>query len=138
MDRVIPGTTRTDRRPRRTSPCPVTSGVPQGTVLGALLFLVYINDLPACATSSTTRLFADDCLIYSEIRTPQDVADLQSDLDAFQQWERQWLMSFHPQKFQLLRITRKKSPIEAEYSIHGHILEKADTAKNLGVSLHKK
>ena len=116
---------------------PVTSGVPQGTVLGPVLFLVYINDLSACAASSTTRLFADDCLIYKEIRTPQDAADLQSDLDALQQWERQWLMSFHPQKCQLLRITRKKSPIEADYSIHGHILEKADTAKYLGVSLHK-
>ena len=116
---------------------PVTSGVPQGTVLGPVLFLVYINDLPGCAVSSTTRLFADDCLIYKEIRTPQDAADLQSDLDSLQQWERQWLMSFHPQKCQLLRITRKKSPIEADYSIHGHILEKADTAKYLGVSLHK-
>ena len=116
---------------------PVTSGVPQGTVIGPLLFLVYINDMPRCVHSSNTRLFADDCLIYKEIRTHQDAADLQSDLDALQRWEKQWLMSFHPQKCQLLRITRKRSPVEAEYSIHRHILEKGDTAKYLGVSLHK-
>ena len=53
-----------------------------------------------------------------EIRTHQDTADLQSDLDALQRWERQWLMSFHPQECQLLRIMRKRSPVEAEYSIH--------------------
>ena len=111
--------------------------MPQGTVIGPLLFLVYINYLPRCVFSSKTRLFADDCLIYKEIQTHQDAADLQSDLDALQRWESQWLRNFHPQKCQLLWITRKGSPVEAEYSIHGHMLEKADTAKYLGVSLHK-
>ena len=113
---------------------PVTSGVPQGTVLGPLLFLIY-NDLPNCVNSSTIRLFADDCLIYKEIHSQQDTEDLQTDLDALQTWERRWLMSFHPQKCQLLRITRKPSPIM--YNIHGHVLEVADTAKYLGVTLHK-
>ena len=116
---------------------PVTSGVPQGTVLGPLLFLVYINDLPQCVTSSHTRLFADDCLIYKEIRSQADADKLQVDLDALQEWEQQWMMSFHPQKCQLLRITRKKSPVKASYVIHGHTLAEADTAKYLGVSLHK-
>ena len=116
---------------------PVTSGVPQGTVLGPLLFLVYINDLPNCVNSSTIRLFADDCLIYREIHSQQDTEYLQTDLDALQTWERRWLMSFHPQKCQLLRITRKPSPIIAQYNIHGHVLEVADTAKYLGVTLQK-
>ena len=98
---------------------------------------MHINDLPRCVLSSNTRLFADDCLISKEIRTHQDAADLQSDLDALQRWKKQWLMSFHPQKCQLLRIARKRSPVEAEYSIHGHMLEKADTAKYLRVSLLK-
>ena len=116
---------------------PVTSGVPQGTVLGPLLFLIYINDLPNCVNSSTIRLFADDCLIYKAIHSQQDTEYLQTDLDALQTWERRWLMSFHPQKCQLLRITRKPSLIITQYNIHGHVLEVADTAKYLGVTLHK-
>ena len=116
---------------------PVTSGVPHGTVLGPLLFLIYINDLPNYVNSSTIRLFADDCLICKEIHSQQDTEDLQTDLDALQTWERRWMMSLHPQKCQLLRITRKPSPIIAQYNIHGYVLEVADTAKYLGVTLHK-
>ena len=116
---------------------PVTSGVPQGTVIGPLLFPVYINDLPNCVNSSTIRLFADDCLIYKEIHSQKDTENVQTDLDALQTWERRWLISFHPQKCQLVRITRKPSPIIAQYNIHGHVLEVADTAKYLGVTLHK-
>ena len=66
---------------------PVISGVPQGTVMGPLLFLLYINDLPSELSPDTScRLFADDCLIYRAIRTPKDKADLQSDLDRLHAW----------------------------------------------------
>ena len=71
-------------------------GVPQGSVLGPLLFLCYINDLPACV-SSHIRLFADDCLLYRTINAQHDTAILQEDLNILQQWEAKWLMSF---KFQ--------------------------------------
>ena len=57
----------------------VLSGVPQGTVLGPLLFLVHINDLPDCVKSSV-RLFADDCLLYREIKSRDDQEILQNDL----------------------------------------------------------
>ena len=116
---------------------PVTSGVIQGTVLDPVLFLVYINDLPNCVNSSTIRLFADDCLIYKEIHSQKDTEFLQADIDALQTWKRRWLMSFHPQKCQLLRITRKPYPITAQYNIHRHALEVANTANYLGVTLHK-
>ena len=101
---------------------PVTSGVPQGSVLGPLLFLLYINDLPE-NIQSQVRLFADDTAIYLTVCNIQDGQVLQSDLDTLQQWERTWDMEFNPSKCQVLHITRAKKHIETNYSMHGQILE---------------
>ena len=60
-------------------PANVISGVPQGTVLGPLLFLIYINDLPECV-SSMCSLFADDLLVYRKIESERDIEILQNDL----------------------------------------------------------
>ena len=73
----------------------VPSGVPQGSVLGLLLFLIFIKDLPESISSSTPRLFADDCILYRCITSAQDCTRLQMDLDMLQEWERKWLMEFH-------------------------------------------
>jgi hypothetical protein len=62
------------------------SGVPQDTVLGPILFLIYINDLPEHLHSSA-KLFADDCLLYREVNTTSDTNKLQEDLDMLQNWE---------------------------------------------------
>ncbi len=71
----------------------VDSGVPQGTVLGPLLFLIYINDLPSVLSADTrVRLFADDCIIYRKIEDESDQTTLQRDLDALHQWSVQWGM----------------------------------------------
>ena len=71
------------------SPASVTSGVLQGTVLGPLLVLVDINDLPSRTTSSV-HLFADGYLLYRVIEGYQDSEWLQSDLNQLQEWEKDW------------------------------------------------
>ena len=116
---------------------PVTSGVPQGTVLGPLLFLIYINNLPSCA-SSTVRLFADDCLLYRVISTQEDAASLQEDLDHLQEWERDWQMVFNPDKCEHIRITNKRKIVQTSYKIHGQVLKETNKAKYLGVTIDGK
>ena len=70
------------------SKAPVTSGVPQGTVLGPIHFLIYINDFPEYLQHSAIRLFADDSIIYKDIKTLNDAQHLQLDLDAACRWEK--------------------------------------------------
>ena len=60
----------------------ITSGVPQGSILGPALFLLYVNDLLQAVESSRLTIFADDLKVYKEIRTPADSAKLQVDLNA--------------------------------------------------------
>ena len=77
----------------------VESGVPQGTVLGPLLFLCYINDLPNVLDPHTAvRLFADDLLIYRSIRSQDDQVKLQLDLDALGSWGERWGMKYNTKK----------------------------------------
>ena len=64
---------------------PVTSGIPQGSVLGPIPFVIYTNDMPECVEANT-YLFADDTKIFREIKTEEDRKNLQDDLDKLQQW----------------------------------------------------
>ena len=69
------------------------SGVPQGTVLGLLLFSLHINDISA-DIESEIRLFADDCVCYHEIKEIEDTVKLQKDIDRLRSWARKWGMRF--------------------------------------------
>ena len=114
---------------------PVLSGVPQGSVLGPALFLIYINDLPEYVTNSTVRLFADDALLYLTIHSTSDCIKLQEDLNNLERWESDWQMSFHPEKYEVIHITTKKKPILHKYTLHGHTLSSVPQIKYLGVHI---
>jgi len=101
------------------APAAVINGGPQGTVLGPLLSLAHINDLPYCV-SSTPILFADDYLLYQRINSTEDSEILQQDLNNLQDWGKKWMMSFNPDKCEVLRVTANQTNLfEAVYTIHG-------------------
>ena len=113
---------------------PVVSGVPQGTVLGHGLFLLYINDLPGVAVHSTARLFADDCIVYRPIRNNDDTFILQNDLNKIAEWELMWQMQFNIDKRFMLRVGRPKHKLEHVYTLHNQNLSETDSAKYLGLN----
>ena len=112
----------------------VVSGVPQGTVLGPLLFLTYINDLPDNLKSSV-RLFADDCVLYHEIKDCKDSKELQHDLDTLVQWESDWQLSFNPAKCHVMRLTHAKSPKHYTYKLGESVLSEVTGHPYLGIHI---
>ena len=110
----------------KSSSIDVESGVPQGSVLGPSFFLFYINDMPD-NTKSTVRLFADDMIVYLTVSSGDNM--LQEDLDKLVIWEVKWMMKFHPDKCEMLAITKKKTLIKK------HTLEHVPSAKYLGVTI---
>ena len=87
--------------------CPVMSGVPQGSVLGPCLFLLYVNDMPDMIESNI-RLFADDTIMYLTVSNHADCQTPQSDLSKLETWESEWLMALNPDKCEVIRITNKE------------------------------
>ena len=119
---------------KASDPKPVLSGVPQGTVMGPLFFLIYINDISGGLTEGTKlKLFADDSFLYRTIKSVKDTIILQKDLKTLEAWGVKWKMVFHPGKCQHLRITNKIKFIPAQYSILGTTIEETESAKYLGI-----
>ena len=100
----------------------VTSGVPQGSIMGPFLFLLYVNELPDVLTTTTAiALFADDAKCSKVVRNPDDCVALQHDLNLLTNWSKEWRLYFNNKKFEILRISRKKrslldSPIDIPYN----------------------
>ena len=98
---------------------PVTSGFLQGTVLGPLQFLAFINDLTAGLTSKA-HLFADDCLIYRSISSKTNAEAFQADLNSLHQWSSKWQLKFNV--CHTMRITLRRNIIDTKYNLGGSTL----------------
>ena len=115
----------------------VTSGIPQGSVIGPLLFVVYINDLPDIVKSSV-YLFADDTKIFNLVRDQNDRDTLQRDLEKLTEWSETWLLKFHPDKCKFLHIGKHDPPPDHEYKLMGNRLQQVHQEKDIGVIIDDK
>jgi hypothetical protein len=114
------------------SPIDVTSGVPQGSHLGPLLFVVFINDLIK-NISSDCLLYADDLKIFRTIKSSEDCDILQNDLNAVSHWSKANLMYLNIEKCFVITFTNKHQGIVNDYSIDGQVLKRTYIAKDLGI-----
>ena len=115
----------------------VTSGVPQGSALGPVILLLYINDIDGNMKSSI-RLFADDSIIYRKIFSKTYHEILQNDLNQLQTWSDKWQMEFNVSKCVHLPITNKNKPSPHKYSLFGQPLSTVSSHSYLGVKLDSK
>ena len=113
--------------------CSVSAGVPQGSVLGPLLFVIYINDI-ADNLISLCRLFADDTSFgYSNVDIMQIKSVIDHDLSKLDTWSKNWLMCFNPSKTELIMFSNVNIP-EVTFQLNGEDIVPTDIHKHLGVT----
>ena len=110
----------------------VGSGVPQGSVFGPVLFLIFINDIDADIQSQILK-FADDTKIFRTVETPDDCSVVQSDLNLLMQWAEKWQMRFNVGKCQVMHLGKKNSQIQSEYYMYQQKLKVCEVERDLGV-----
>ena len=111
---------------------PVLSGIPQGSILGPLLFLVYVNDIPDYITNSLLYLFADDTKCLKTISDPADSIKLQDDIDSLNHWSEKWSLLFNHTK--VVHIS-SRSHLPTSYTIGTSSITKVESHKDLGITL---
>jgi len=112
----------------------VTSGVSQGSLLGSLLLLTYVNDIWRNILS-TIKLFADDCVIYRKIFNNEDIENLQKDLDRLGEWSAESAMKINPIKCKAVRFTRARVKDPLNYMLGDQLIPESSSCKYLGIIL---
>ena len=119
---------------------PVGSGVPQGSVLGPIMFLMFINDIPE-AMSCVTRLFADDTKLYSIVGNEDDKQRLQDDIFEANKWANTWQMLFNVKKCKFMQIGNR--PEDTQYFMKDqnneiNEIQEVQAEKDLGITFDPK
>ena len=108
---------------------PVTSGVPQGSVLGGLLFLIYINDIDTNIVSKMSK-FADDTKLCHRARNPDDIMELQEDINKHVEWANKWQMSFNVEKCSVMHIGHNNMKSNYNMSNQHAVTDNRSTARS--------
>lgn len=115
----------------------ITSGVPQGSVIGPLLFLIFVNDISQNITSKI-RLFADDCILYREITEQHDMIQLQEDLNKINDWARANKMTVNGNKSKAITFCRARDFHTLPYQLGNDVVPRVSNCKYLGILLDSK
>ena len=113
----------------------VKSGIPQGSVLGPILFAIFINDIPN-GLNSLIKIFADDTKAYRAMKTPQDQMTLQEDIDNIYNWSKRWQLGFNLDKCHTLHLGYNNE--KYRYSINGNLVKAVAKEKDLGITIDAK
>ena len=129
----------------KSSPLSVKSGVPQGSILGPLLFVLFINDMFSCISEGTNiALYADDTKIWREVLTSNDQLILQEDINKLYDWSINNKMRFHPDKCKVLSVTLHRNILDNLpfntffYQLNGNIIDYVTSQRDLGVLMNNK
>ncbi|XP_045773470.1 uncharacterized protein LOC123872917 isoform X2 [Maniola jurtina] len=109
------------------------SGVSQGSILGPLLFLIMINDLPSVLERAKCLLYADDLKLFMEIKSEAECVELQNDIDAVIKWSDENRMEFNTNKCSVMTFGRKRCPVYFPYNMNGVQLPRQANIKDLGI-----
>lgn len=113
------------------------SGVNQGSILGPLLFLLMVNDLPAVLEQARCLLYADDLKLFLEVRSNDDCVALQRDVDAVCEWSVANGMEFNMAKCGVMTFGRIRHPIFYDYNLNGSCMSRFSTTTDLGVTFDR-
>ena len=114
-------------------PLPVISGVPQGSILGPLLFLIFVNDIPSSIKHSHVFLFADDAKCLKKMSSSSDCHSLQDDLSRLSIWSLWWNLHFNENKCVVLRFCSKLPRVLFDYTINNTAIQVFNCHRDLGI-----